>query len=209
MLQKWNLGGDSIGQFPVRPRPSDGRSPGVPMLILMAVSRHQRSLSTFILRVSGSACTDRTAAKYNVIITIISAMFIPWIPDISGEVWMHRYHGCAALSMGFLRRVASCRRLTSSDPEAPDLESPLLLSKLSGSFSAPELAHRQQQAYTGPGPLTRISPRKMGPQKHRHFQQLAVAFLAGGLLTYLCTSLMGKAGAHLGFISSQANFLTR
>ncbi|CAL8463939.1 g3474 [Coccomyxa elongata] len=49
----------------------------------------------------------------------------------------------------------------------------------------------------------------MGPQKHKHFQQLAFAFLAGGVLTYLCTSLMGKAGAHLGFISSQATFLTR
>lgn len=111
--------------------------------------------------------------------------------------------------MGF-RRVASCRRLASNDPEAPDLESPLL-SKLSGSFSAPELAHKQQQANTaaGPGLLTRISPRKMGPQKHKHFQQLALAFLAGGILTYLCTSLMGKAGAHLGFISSQASFLTR
>ena len=112
---------------------------------------------------------------------------------------------------GFLRRVVSCRRLPGSDPEAPDLESPLLLSKLSGSFSAPELAHRQQHAHSGPDSPNRHSPRRkmVGQPKPKQFQHLAFAFVLGGLLTYLCTSLMGKAGSHLGFINTQASFLTR
>lgn len=112
---------------------------------------------------------------------------------------------------GFLRRVVSCRRLPGNDLEAPALDTPLLPSKLSGSFSAPELAHRQQQAHAGPDSPTRHSLRRKmaGQPKTRNFQHLALAFLSGGLLTYLCTSLMGKAGSHLGFISTQASLLTR
>lgn len=49
----------------------------------------------------------------------------------------------------------------------------------------------------------------VGQPKPKQFQHLAFAFVLGGLLTYLCTSLMGKAGSHLGFISTQASLLTR
>ena len=34
----------------------------------------------------------------------------------------------------------------------------------------------------------------------RHSQQLAAAFVAGGLLTYLCVCIMARMGARLGFL---------
>lgn len=65
-----------------------------------------------------------------------------------------------------------------------------LLLCCAGSFSAPQL-HK-----ASPEPIFHSSPR-MRPgtmPKQKYLQHLAFAFVAGGLLTYLCVTLLGRAG---------------
>ena len=109
---------------------------------------------------------------------------------------------------GFLRRVVSCKRLPEHDPEAPPLTSPLLQNAhLSGSFSAPELVHRSNSPVREGSDCPRMKP--AGQSRARYLQHLALAFIVGGVLTYSCTSLMGKAGVQLGYLSSHASLLSR
>lgn len=59
-----------------------------------------------------------------------------------------------------------------------------------GSLSAPQL-HK-----TSPEPALHSSPRmRQGAvARQKYLQHLAFAFVAGGLLTYLCVSVLGHAG---------------
>lgn len=124
----------------------------------------------------------------------------------------------------FLRRVASCRRLPAT-PEAdvdPGQTATLLSihvaqpgRSLSGSISAPELSSRKQKqqegAFDSPSSTAPSSgastPRRMRTAgaglRARDFQHMALSFVAGGLLTYMCVGLMGQAGTRLGFISDR------
>lgn len=118
----------------------------------------------------------------------------------------------------FLRRVASYRALPDTEEQAAR---PLLTihvsqqpaRSLSGSLSAPELSYRKQQQDRDPespaSPAERSSllPLREGPPPRRtysalmrHPQQLAAAFVAGGLLTYLCVCIMARMGTSLGFL---------
>ncbi len=115
----------------------------------------------------------------------------------------------------FLRRVISYRALPDAEGQAGQ---PLLTihvsqqpaRSLSGSLSAPELSYRKQQLDRDPespgSPAARLtpsrdsSPRKWRVANMRHPQQLAAAFVAGGLLTYLCVCAMARMGARLGFL---------
>lgn len=63
-------------------------------------------------------------------------------------------------------------------------------SPYAGSFSAPQL-HKPS-----PEPLFHTAPR-MRPgvmAKHVYLQHVAFAFIAGGLLTYLCVTFLGNTG---------------
>ena len=123
----------------------------------------------------------------------------------------------------FLRRVASIRGLPStSDAEAGlgQGDSPNtfrlfpLKRSLSSSLSAPELGKQhqqlQQQQQSSPASIPpssgASSPRSMrtAALRPQHYQHMALSFVAGGLLTYLCIWLLCNAGARLGFLSSPA-----
>lgn len=79
---------------------------------------------------------------------------------------------------------------------------------LSSSLSAPELRNQQQQASPASTPPSSeaSSPRRMRTAALRphHLQHMALSFVSGGLLTYLCIFLMCNAGTRLGFLRTPA-----
>ena len=79
---------------------------------------------------------------------------------------------------------------------------------LSSSLSAPELRKQQQQRSPASTPPSSeaASPRRMRAAALRphHLHLMALSFVAGGLLTYLCIFLMCTAGARLGFLGTPA-----
>ena len=120
---------------------------------------------------------------------------------------------------GFLCRIASYRGLpstTDADSGLGQIAFPIYLRlsqvgpSLSNSLSAPELRKEQQQQQSSPAstpPSSRASsPRSMRTAglRPRHFQHIALSFVAGGFLTYLCICFMCATGTRLGFLSSPA-----